>query len=77
MKVIMLTRKHCNQCEMMKQVLKDRVEYADVLDRPDLIGLTRYTSLPVFLVFNEELCIGSFYGLMSLERFEEKMRMYA
>ncbi len=77
MRVVMLTRPGCNQCAMMKHVLGDRVEYADVAERPDLTALTRYTSLPVFIVFdNAGQCAGSFYGMMPLAEFDRRLSLY-
>lgn len=62
---------------MMKRILGDRVEYADAETRPDLTALTRYTSLPVYLVIDDTgLCIGSFYGMMPLAEFERRLARY-
>ena len=77
----MLTRPHCQQCAMMRRILGDRVEYADAETRPDLTAQTRYTSLPVFLVFDGpqdggSVCIGSFYGLMPLAEWERRLSLY-
>ena len=72
----MLTRPHCQQCAMMRRILGDRVEYANAETRPDLTALTRYTSLPVYLVFKDDLCIGSFYGLMPLKEYERRLALY-
>lgn len=73
----MLTRPGCQQCAMMKRVLGERVEYADAMERPDLTALTKYTSLPVYLVFDTGgLCIGSFYGLMPGREFERRLSLY-
>jgi len=76
-RVVMLTRPHCQQCAMMKRILGDRVEYADASERPDLTALTKYTSLPVFIVFdNAGTCAGSFYGLMPLAEFDRRLSLY-
>lgn len=78
----MLTRPGCNQCAMMKRILGDRVEYADAQERPDLTALTRYTSLPVYLVMDDtgdaadSVCIGSFYGAMPLKEFQRRLALY-
>jgi len=78
----MLTRPHCQQCAMMRRILGDRVEYADAAERPDLTALTSYTTLPLFLVFDEprdgtdSVCIGSFYGLMPLAEYERRLALY-
>ena len=77
MRVVMLTRPHCQQCAMMRRILGDRVENADAETRPDLTALTRYTSLPVYLVFDDTgLCRGSFYGMMPLAEFERRLGLY-
>ena len=81
MRVTMLTRPHCQQCAMMKRILGDRVEYADASERPDLTALTKYTTLPLFLVFDDDggpdsVCIGSFYGMMPLAEYERRVSLY-
>ena len=73
----MLTRPHCQQCAMMKRILGDRVEYADASERPDLTALTKYTSLPVFIVLDDTgACRGSFYGAMPLTEYERRLGLY-
>ena len=77
MRVVMLTREHCQQCAMMRRILGDRVEYADASERPDLTALTKYTSLPVYLVIDQDgLCRGSFYGMMPLAEYERRLGLY-
>ena len=77
MRVVMLTGPHCQQCAMMKRILGDRVEYADAETRPDLTALTKYTTLPLFLVFDDTgLCRGSFYGMMPLSEYERRLSLY-
>ena len=62
---------------MMRRILGDRVEYADAAERPGLTALTRYTSLPVYLVFDDtDLCRGSFYGMMPLKEYERRLSLY-
>ncbi len=80
-RVVMLTRPHCQQCAMMKRILGDRVEYADASERPDLTALTSYTTLPLYLVFDGPqdsggVCVGSFYGLMPLAEYERRVSLY-
>lgn len=72
----MLERAGCQQCAMMERIVGDLVETADAMERPDLTALTQYTSLPIYLVFKGEQCIGSFHGMMPRAEFERRIARY-
>ena len=77
MRVVQLSSRHCPQCEMMKRVLGDRAEYAYAEERPDLVEMTAYTTLPVYLIFDsEDLCVGAFSGMMPLSAWKAKVAQY-
>jgi hypothetical protein len=72
----MLTRPACAQCRTMKRMLGDRVETADAFQHPELLALTDLETLPSYLVFDGERCVGSFAGMMPVTVWERKVATY-
>ena len=75
-RVVMLTQPACAMCHYMAQLLGERVEAVDVIQHPEMLDLTEYTSLPIFLVYRGEQHIGSFYGMMPKAAWDRHVARY-
>lgn len=75
MKVVVLTRKHCHICEMMKRTLRDSVEYIDVEAHPEAIGES-IGSLPVTRIMDGDKIVEELYGAIPKRVLEQKVSDY-